>query len=307
MGHLETKTHVFSRQESSRLKQNYGALEELIAVGEFGDGGGEFQQGLRVDAIRNHLAGGAGELLKFLCAMGGNSDGKKVRGTLAEKAGFRDFVVGIGCGEVMNPRNPSCPRVSACELPEGFRPRRSKGHREDVVNKYGLVVREFGKKQRPPFWALRDATDSHASQCTLALSAEDGHLVPVPRHEARVLTEDSLDPSYNGWIAKVDEGDAHNSSSSLSCCRDARLNTVPSWRGPQVREIQKNRGDRIRTCDLLVPNQALYQAKLHPESNDTLESAVPDRKDHHRFIAENICGREAILTQVLGWRVWALR
>ncbi len=24
------------------------------------------------------------------------------------------------------------------------------------------------------------------------------------------------------------------------------------------------RGDRIRTCDLLVPNQALYQAKLHP-------------------------------------------
>ena len=27
----------------------------------------------------------------------------------------------------------------------------------------------------------------------------------------------------------------------------------------------KNRGDRIRTCDLLVPNQALYQAKLHPE------------------------------------------
>jgi hypothetical protein len=27
----------------------------------------------------------------------------------------------------------------------------------------------------------------------------------------------------------------------------------------------ENRGDRIRTCDLLVPNQALYQAKLHPE------------------------------------------
>jgi hypothetical protein len=28
---------------------------------------------------------------------------------------------------------------------------------------------------------------------------------------------------------------------------------------------QDGRGDRIRTCDLLVPNQALYQAKLHPE------------------------------------------
>jgi hypothetical protein len=28
---------------------------------------------------------------------------------------------------------------------------------------------------------------------------------------------------------------------------------------------QNGRGDRIRTCDLLVPNQALYQAKLHPD------------------------------------------
>ena len=28
---------------------------------------------------------------------------------------------------------------------------------------------------------------------------------------------------------------------------------------------KKNRGDRIRTCDLLVPNQALYQAKLRPD------------------------------------------
>ena len=29
--------------------------------------------------------------------------------------------------------------------------------------------------------------------------------------------------------------------------------------------IKAGRGDRIRTCDLLVPNQALYQAKLRPE------------------------------------------
>ncbi len=27
---------------------------------------------------------------------------------------------------------------------------------------------------------------------------------------------------------------------------------------------RSGRGDRILTCDLLVPNQALYQAKLHP-------------------------------------------
>ena len=26
----------------------------------------------------------------------------------------------------------------------------------------------------------------------------------------------------------------------------------------------KNRGDRIRTCDLVVPNDALYQAEPHP-------------------------------------------
>ena len=36
----------------------------------------------------------------------------------------------------------------------------------------------------------------------------------------------------------------------------------------------QSRGDRIRTCDLLVPNQALYQAKLHP---DISEEACPDR------------------------------
>jgi hypothetical protein len=28
---------------------------------------------------------------------------------------------------------------------------------------------------------------------------------------------------------------------------------------------RNGRGDRIRTYDLLVPNQALYQTKLHPE------------------------------------------
>ena len=27
------------------------------------------------------------------------------------------------------------------------------------------------------------------------------------------------------------------------------------------------RGDRIRTCDFYVPNVALYQAELHPESS----------------------------------------
>src|SRR5688500_6575908 len=34
--------------------------------------------------------------------------------------------------------------------------------------------------------------------------------------------------------------------------------------GREMRSGENGRGDRIRTCDLLVPNQALYQAKLHP-------------------------------------------
>jgi hypothetical protein len=38
--------------------------------------------------------------------------------------------------------------------------------------------------------------------------------------------------------------------------------------------FQNGRGDRIRTYDLLVPNQALYQAKLHPALGQVpLESA----------------------------------
>jgi hypothetical protein len=34
---------------------------------------------------------------------------------------------------------------------------------------------------------------------------------------------------------------------------------------PRFSSCRKNRGDRIRTCDLVVPNHALYQAKLRPD------------------------------------------
>jgi hypothetical protein len=30
--------------------------------------------------------------------------------------------------------------------------------------------------------------------------------------------------------------------------------------------VKVGRGDRIRTCDLYVPNVALYQTELHPDS-----------------------------------------
>ena len=35
----------------------------------------------------------------------------------------------------------------------------------------------------------------------------------------------------------------------------------------------KNRGDKIRTCDLCVPNAALYQAEPHP-GLDSLEFTI---------------------------------
>ena len=39
---------------------------------------------------------------------------------------------------------------------------------------------------------------------------------------------------------------------------------------------QANRGDKIRTCDLCVPNAALYQAEPHPvEQDKTLSSVLP--------------------------------
>jgi hypothetical protein len=47
-----------------------------------------------------------------------------------------------------------------------------------------------------------------------------------------------------------------------------RLHIIPAGinRYPSVRNGPKSigRGDRIRTCDIYVPNVALYQSELHP-------------------------------------------
>ena len=37
-----------------------------------------------------------------------------------------------------------------------------------------------------------------------------------------------------------------------------------------ISPIRPNRGDTIRTCDLLLPKQALYQAELRPAKPDIL-------------------------------------
>ncbi len=40
----------------------------------------------------------------------------------------------------------------------------------------------------------------------------------------------------------------------------------------------KNRGDRIRTCGLVVPNDALYQAEPHP--------VVKNNESENQFLAQ---------------------
>ena len=67
---------------------------------------------------------------------------------------------------------------------------------------------------------------------------------------------------------------------------------------------KENRGDRIRTCDFLVPNQALYQAELRPGGTRPYLQCLGmckkrllenDSKRFHRdgrAVAENLRGRE---------------
>src|SRR5690606_36386990 len=56
---------------------------------------------------------------------------------------------------------------------------------------------------------------------------------------------------------------------------------VPETERPPVRMAQMiesiGRGDRIRTCDLYVPNVALYQTELHPDSRAAY-SSDPDTR-----------------------------
>ena len=52
-------------------------------------------------------------------------------------------------------------------------------------------------------------------------------------------------------------------------CRLEDATLIPTMRKPfdvlaKGLLLKNNRGDRIRTCDLLVPNQTLYQAELRP-------------------------------------------
>ena len=60
-----------------------------------------------------------------------------------------------------------------------------------------------------------------------------------------------------------------------STTNDERLTTndkIQKSRHPKVTAVlfQYGRGDRIRTCGLLVPNQARYQTALRPDNTNRL-------------------------------------
>ena len=64
---------------------------------------------------------------------------------------------------------------------------------------------------------------------------------------------------------------AQNRGKDLNLTKEfCRLNPyVPNrkLKPPQMRRFEfSGRGERIRTFDILVPNQALYQTELHPET-----------------------------------------
>ncbi len=46
------------------------------------------------------------------------------------------------------------------------------------------------------------------------------------------------------------------------------------WKLMAIKEY--NRDDRIRTCDILLPKQARYQAALHPVVEKTIQTAFPE-------------------------------
>ena len=58
--------------------------------------------------------------------------------------------------------------------------------------------------------------------------------------------------------------------------------TCPGLSRP-VKKTSNGRGDRIRTCDLVVPNHALYQAKLRPGVTDAF--CVLDRNKNGIYYA----------------------
>lgn len=65
-----------------------------------------------------------------------------------------------------------------------------------------------------------------------------------------------------------------------SFCRKSGKAKNKKDRNPNIHKdsgfSNKNRSDRIRTCDLYVPNVALYQAEPHSDKIGNLLIQIPD-------------------------------
>ena len=89
-------------------------------------------------------------------------------------------------------------------------------------------------------------------------------IVPGIKTDTPTDTLKPVAPGHSVSQADTSSQNAHkpktliNKGSSLS----RRVLALPV---AQSHNTENDRGDRIRTCDLVVPNHALYQAKLRPD------------------------------------------
>ena len=68
--------------------------------------------------------------------------------------------------------------------------------------------------------------------------------------------------------AHLCDGRGKDSNPTKEFCRSNSHVPNRKLKPPQMRRFEfSGRGERIRTFDILVPNQALYQTELHPENN----------------------------------------
>ena len=76
---------------------------------------------------------------------------------------------------------------------------------------------------------------------------------------------DSFDAFWSGKMTLAKEGSARIAGEQRATLINTRSGRDLTPAAAGRHEPRNGRGDWIRTSDLLVPNQALYQAKLHPE------------------------------------------
>ena len=89
---------------------------------------------------------------------------------------------------------------------------------------------------------------------------------------ARTRPEGACDRTRQSWRQGTRQPDCSEKSEGA---RRPRSSTAADGR---FRVSEQSRGDRIRTCGLLLPKQALYQAELHPVCGGRTTSAAGRRE-----------------------------